>query len=287
MARTHAGVIGLALVGITGGAAHAGTVDLFLFAGQSNMVGGASVAGLPMNVLPPRHDVQYSWRLHTGQGVNESDGFGPLQHLGGMGLGTTFGPELSFGHRVADALPDRDFAIAKFAVNGSSLDSRWGPDDNILFPEFMDYAQRQIAALEDAGHTVNLAGLVWVQGSGDAYEFRAQNYAANMHAFVDALRDGLGSDDLPVLLTQEHADSGRPAVDLLRLQKQAFADADPYAWLVNIDDGDLRDDVHFTPETTLLAGDRLADAWLAIPTPGSGAILLVGSIVAARRRRNG
>jgi hypothetical protein len=128
---------------------------------------------------------------------------------------------------------------------------------------------------------------VWVQGSGDAYEFRAQNYAANMHAFVDALRDGLGSDDLPVLLTQEHADSGRPAVDLLRLQKQAFADADPYAWLVNIDDGDLRDDVHFTPETTLLAGDRLADAWLAIPTPGSGAILLVGSIVAARRRRNG
>ncbi|MEM7755961.1 MAG: sialate O-acetylesterase [Planctomycetota bacterium] len=262
-------------------------IDLFLLAGQSNMTGGASINGLPSAYLTPRQDVNYSWRMQTGAGTNESNGFGPLEHLKGQAVGSTFGPEMGFGHTLADAMPDRNFALAKFSTNGSNLDSRWGPDDDNLYPEMIDFARRQIAGLESLGYTVNLEGFVWVQGSGDAYEFRARNYADNMTDFIAAIRDDLGVADLPVFMTQEHADSQRPAVDLLRDQKQLFVDSDPLAWMVNIDDAALRDAVHFSTDATVLAGQRLAQSYLNVPAPQAlpAMLALIGLTTSRRRTR--
>ncbi len=277
--------LGAGLAGLGTGSAVAAPVDLFLLAGQSNMVGGAPIGDLDPRYAPPREDVLYSYRLGTGAGTNESDGFGALRHLHGTGVGASYGPELGFGHTLADAMPDRRFALAKFAVNGSSLANRWGPDDNDLYPDFIDFARRQIATLEADGHEVRVRGLVWVQGSGDAYADLAVNYAANLAALVGAVRSDLGLGDLAVLLTQEHADSGRPAVDEIRAQKQAFVDADGNAWMVNIDDYPLRDPVHFAGETTIVAGNRLAQAWLSIPTPSGVAAAGLAMVWATRRQR--
>ncbi len=285
MRAAWASVVGVGVAIGAGGSVLAGPIDLFLLAGQSNMVGGAPLADLDPRYVPAREDVLYSYRLGTGAGTNESNGFGALRHLFGTGVGASYGPELGFGHTLADALPDRRFALAKHAVNGSSLANRWGPDDNDLYPDFIDFARRQISALEAEGYEVRVRGLVWVQGSGDAYTDLAMNYASNLAAFVGAVRSDLGVGDLAVLMTQEHADSGRPAVEEMRRQKQAFVDADPNAWMVNIDDYPLRDPVHFAGETTIVAGNRLAQAWLSIPTPGTVAAAGFAIAWATRRRR--
>ena len=104
------------------------TVRLFWFAGQSNMVGGSTLDDLPTELAGTRDDVMHTYRLNQ---ISDPDGWGGLANHGGIIGGTTYGPDLSFGHAVADAMasmfPDDEIAIIKTAHNGTALARQWLP----------------------------------------------------------------------------------------------------------------------------------------------------------------
>ena len=107
--------------------AHADTkpvVDVFILAGQSNMVG----AGIPENL--PDHLVQFvdpnpnvmfrSWL----NGEEYGSLWGPLEPRGS----SNFGPEMMLGNVLSDVHPDRTIAFMKIAYNGTNLACAWNPE---------------------------------------------------------------------------------------------------------------------------------------------------------------
>ncbi len=103
------------------------TVRVFIFAGQSNMVGTHSrVSDIkrfpPFDGLQqPQENVLFSYKLGREQ-MKSSTSWIPLQPTGDY-----FGPELSFGRRVAQQI-QAPIAIIKVASGGTTLGEDWNPD---------------------------------------------------------------------------------------------------------------------------------------------------------------
>jgi len=70
----------------------------------------------------------------------------------------------------------------------------------------------------------------------------------------------------------------------VRDQQVQFADSDPLAAWVDTDDLELRDPWHFDSAGHRALGERFGAEWLAIPEPGSVAMLLVPAVLLALRR---
>jgi lysophospholipase L1-like esterase len=110
--------------------AAAAPVLVFVFSGQSNMVGFGLGDELPPE-LASQPDVLYDHYnpdtrspQDTGDqyiGTTSTD-WGPLET---KGVSNRYGPELTFAKALRAALPDRKIAIVKMAQNGTNLDEHW------------------------------------------------------------------------------------------------------------------------------------------------------------------
>src|SRR5262247_165164 len=104
------------------------TVRVFVFAGQSNMVGSdsdpAEVAGYPpfANCAEPLPDVRY-WYVIGREDKKASKGWEELKPVD-----ATVGPELSFAREVA-AHTKAPLAIVKVAAGGTTLGKDGNPDE--------------------------------------------------------------------------------------------------------------------------------------------------------------
>lgn len=260
--------------GLMGTPLHAAVVNVWIAAGQSNMTGSAATSEVPSDFMTVYPDILYT--QDVGEGIEP---FGPLQpRLAANGVSRgRFGPEMGFGSALDRSLGQ--YAIVKLARNGTSLNNHWqrgGGLRNLL----LSYTENSMTELISMGFTPRLAGMLWVQGEGDANTTTVANrYQSNLRGLVSDVRDYFDSPDMLFLFNQAHEDLDRLATSTLRLKQQAYANEDPNAHLITIDDLELRDDfIHFPTDVHIEVGQRFASVananFIAVPEPSAVAGLL-------------
>lgn len=175
------------------------TLRVFIFAGQSNMVGThARVADIqrfpPFASLDkPQEDVLFSYKMGR-EKMTTSEGWIPLQPTGDY-----FGPELSFGRMVSDKarVP---IAIIKCASGGTTLGEDWNPDNPggfKLYPLALQHVRMSLAELDRKKVPYRLEGFMWHQGENDMFsrEFKPI-YARNLKNFIASWRRDLKAPNL-------------------------------------------------------------------------------------------
>ncbi|NBY00508.1 MAG: hypothetical protein EBQ87_00770, partial [Planctomycetes bacterium] len=126
------------------------TMRVFIFAGQSNMVGSDSkvkdikrfppFAGLEM----PQEKVLFSYNIGREKKV-ASNGWVALKPIDNV-----VGPELSFARKVSQEIK-APIAIIKCAAGGTTLGGDWNPDDPSgfkLYPLALQLIQSSLAELD-------------------------------------------------------------------------------------------------------------------------------------------
>ena len=174
-------------------------VRVFIFAGQSNMVGSDShvedIHKFPpfRGLEAPQKGVRFSYCIGR-ENKMRSNGWVELQPVDGV-----VGPELSFARDVA-AKVDAPIAIIKCAAGGTHLGGDWNPDEPSgfkMYPILLDLVRTSLAELEAGGIPYRLEGFMWHQGENDMFnEDYMANYGARLTRFLECVRRDLHAPDL-------------------------------------------------------------------------------------------
>jgi len=215
----------------SGSALAAEVTRVFIFAGQSNMVGSDSHAdriddfpdfkgaGAPQDVL-------YSYIV----GNEASKGWVPLQPL------RSFGPEITFARRVKEHV-NFPIAIIKSAVGGTTVAYDWNPDapekGQKLYPRTLELIRQSLHELDKRGVAYRIEGVMWHQGENDMLDRKLnKDYAAGLTHLISRLRKDLNAPDLKWFIA-EVSEKGiwgmdnRSNLAILRQQQEIVLAADP------------------------------------------------------------
>ncbi len=210
------------------------TYQVYFAGGQSNMEGFGFENDLPEEYRSLGQNIRiFSGHTvpddveggGTGQWLPLSPGFGTGYQASAdsVYLSNRFGPELSFGKRMAE-LTGEPIAIIKYARGGSSIElgaSGYGTwkknyqDSTTInqwdhFQHTLDlaFAQKDINGdgLQD---TLVPAGIIWMQGESDATkEGAAQAYYDNLSQLMKDITAAFGVEELPIVICRIR-DSGQ------------------------------------------------------------------------------
>src|SRR5262245_5526286 len=179
-----------------------GGVPVFVFAGQSNAVGVDTLDELRADQRAPQPNVLF-------YGPNESGNiWGPLTPsitspnlIDGLNrTGGSFGPEISTGKTISNALGGALVAEVKLAVGATALFDRWNPASGDLYHNMVVRVNQSIADLQtQRGLTGYVAGFFWMQGESDAPR---TDYAANLRNFIASVRRDFNNPNLPFVFGQ-------------------------------------------------------------------------------------
>ena len=167
---------------------------VFIFAGQSNMVGSDSKVKDIQRFPPfrglesPQPDVKFSYCIGR-ENKMRSNGWVDLQSVDQV-----VGPELSFARKVTKHTK-QPIAIIKCAAGGTTLGADWNPDEPAgfrLYPVLMDLIKDSLSALDKEGIPYRIEGFMWHQGENDMFvkEFMPQ-YGKNLARFLARIRQDL------------------------------------------------------------------------------------------------
>ncbi|MDA9856721.1 sialate O-acetylesterase [Rubripirellula sp.] len=175
------------------------TVRVFIFAGQSNMVGSDSkvkdIKQFPpfSGLEAPQTKVRFSYCLGR-ENKTKSDGWIDLQPVNNI-----VGPELSFAREVTRNTK-APLAIIKVAAGGTHLGGDWNPDDPIgfeMYPLALNWIRDALSDLDQRGIKYRLEGFMWHQGENDMFnEDYIANYGDNLKNFLSCWRRDLNAPDL-------------------------------------------------------------------------------------------
>jgi hypothetical protein len=204
-------VVALLLVSVTGLCGEASQADepdadadtetlrVFIFAGQSNMVGSDSRAEDIRRFPPfvgldqPQDKVLFSYNIGR-EDKRTSNGWVALQPVDDV-----VGPELSFARRVSQEIK-APIAIIKCAAGGTTLGGDWNPDDPDgfkLYPETLKLVQSSLAELDRKKVAYRIEGFMWHQGENDMFDEKFRpNYGKNLKNFLAKWRRDLMVPDL-------------------------------------------------------------------------------------------
>lgn len=266
--------------------------DVYVLAGQSNMVGYGFDAQLPAVLSGAQDEVPIYHGNDAADGAT-LDGRGRWSTLSpGHGVGFTsngaqnrlsdrFGVELTFAREMAARHPDRHVALLKYARGATSIDTAarqdggaWDPDVAGInqFDHFAASARLALARQDVNGDgvedTLVPAGIVWMQGEGDTGSSAvAGRYQANLARLMTRIRATLGDPNLPVVvgrISDSGAAAGAPVWpygETVRQAQAAFVAADGHAALVtSTDQYSTIDRVHYDSPGYLDLGTRFAQA---------------------------
>lgn len=301
-------VVAAMLLGVVVSHVSGQVIEVFLLAGQSNADGSNSYyyggqegkgPGLsPVNSFYADNetDVQYAY-AHA----NPFSGTVDRYLTGGLGAlrpaaWGMMGPELSLGRALADGIAN-DVAFLKYTSPGTSLNTQWGPDDALLYPDMVDFFNDQLALLAGSYTTVHLNTLFWHQGESDS----GVTYAADFTAMFDTLRTDLGAPDLHAVMGRisENFDPGNTGV-IPRSNVVAVNDAivtlaagsGLIAETGSLTDIALHDYIHFPADGQVVHGERMAASYFAnpnlyqepVPEPGAAILLVLAGLSGLARR---
>lgn len=246
-------------------------LKIFLVAGQSNGDGRGNPADLPADLQSPQGVPIF----HNGRWHGLQPGLTDANHPG------LFGPEITFGRDVAEALAGENVALVKYAWGGTNLASDWNPDTpGAHYAAFMNAVEQ---ALVNVGpdYLPEIAGMIWMQGESDTGILeRAENYEANLTNFIQSVRTDLDAPDMPFVIGQILDYSTYTYADLVRTAQESVAAADRMVALIRTDDLPVipNNANHYNAAGQMELGARFATAVLTVPEPTSVVLLAVGSL---------
>ncbi|MBP87341.1 MAG: hypothetical protein CMJ64_11575 [Planctomycetaceae bacterium] len=175
------------------------TVRVFIFAGQSNMVGSDSKVN-DTKRFPPfaglenaQTGVKFSYCIGR-ENKTKSDGWVDLQPVNNI-----VGPELSFAREVTQNI-EAPIAIIKCAAGGTHLGGDWNPDKPAgfaMYPLTLDLIRSSLADFDRQKIAYRIEGFMWHQGENDMFnEEYMSNYGKNLANFLANWRRDLKTPDL-------------------------------------------------------------------------------------------
>ncbi len=213
------------------------TVRVFIFAGQSNMVGSDSKAKDIVRFPPfvglekTQEKVLFSYNLGREE-KRTSNGWVPLQPVDQV-----VGPELSFARKVSQETK-APIAIIKCAAGGTTLGGDWNPDEPSgfkLYPEALKLIQSSLAELDQKKLPYRIEGFMWHQGENDMFsnEFKP-NYGRNLKNFLARWRSDLKVPNLKFYIGEMCTKTiwgmdNRENMYAIREGQKAVTESDPLA----------------------------------------------------------
>jgi hypothetical protein len=178
---------------------HDKTLRVFIFAGQSNMVGSDSEVA-DIKFFPPfvgleqtQKQVKFSYCIGR-ENKMRSRGWIDLAPINGV-----VGPELSFARQVSQKTK-APIAIIKCAAGGTHLGGDWNPDDPSgfkMYPLALQLVRDSLRDLEQQQIPYRIEGVMWHQGENDMFneEYMA-SYGTNLKNFIAKWRRDLNTPRL-------------------------------------------------------------------------------------------
>ena len=236
-------------------AADAEPLTVFVFAGQSNMVGKRSKA----EALPKAYQGQQS-------DVILFDGRRWVAYRAGLGQAAGFGPEVSAALELSKALRT-PIGIIKHSVGGANLAQQWHPSKE----KNLYTALRTKVAAAGKSRKIKIAGAFWMQGGADAKsETKASAYAGNLDQLIAAMRRDFGNPDMPFVAGRSGRGSGKenaryPSMGIVRAAQEQ--PRRHYAW-VDCDQITVGSDkIHYDTPGVAELGRRMSVAMNELLTP--------------------
>ncbi len=229
------------------------SLDVYLFAGQSNMVGKRSkAADLPADC----QGVQENVLIFTGTKWEP--------YRAGLGQPAGFGPEVSAALELAKAT-GKPVGIVKHSVGGTNLAQKWNPAvDNNLYTALKTKA----AAAGEGGYDLVFKGVFWMQGGADARsEQMANQYATNLDALIAAMREDFETPGLPFVagLTSSATATPHPRYPAAGIVREAqMQERDHYAYVDCSEISRCPDKIHFDTAGIVKLGRDMARAMLKL-----------------------
>lgn len=236
--------------------AQSDSIDVFILAGQSNMVGQGHTEELPDSLRRAPGTVT----------------FFPDGRRSSLFEGNRFGPEITFAQTIAEARPDQTIFLVKYAVGGTSL-LAWASD----------WSEKRAALTENAdagplyrkllrsvrqvtnGNPTRVVGLLWMQGERDArFPDAGREYESHFRTFIRQLRQDLDAPNLPVVFGQVNPPPERyPAAESVREAQKTISAEMSFAKMVSTEGLSKHDDhLHYDTRGQLELGRRMARAYL-------------------------
>jgi hypothetical protein len=213
------------------------TLRVFIFAGQSNMVGSDSkvkdIGRFPpfAGLDKPQPGVKFSYCIGR-ENKRRSDGWVDLRPVNNV-----VGPELSFARRVSRAT-DAPIAIIKCAAGGTHLGGDWNPDEPSgfkMYPLALDLIRSSLAELDEQEIKYRIEGFMWHQGENDMFnENYMPNYGKNLANFIARWRRDLAQPKLKFYVGELCTKTIwgmdlRPRMYAISKGQRAVTDVDPLA----------------------------------------------------------
>ena len=213
------------------------TLRVFIFAGQSNMVGSGSrvrdIKNFPpfLGIENIQKNIKFSYLIGR-ENKTASNGWVDLQPVNNI-----VGPELSFAREVSQAIKD-PIAIIKCAAGGTHLGGDWNPDKPIgfkMYPLALKLIRDSLAGLDRNGIRYRIEGFIWHQGENDMFEENYMpNYGKNLKNFIAKWRRDLSSPKLKFYIGELCTKTIwgmdlRPRMYSISKGQREVADADPLA----------------------------------------------------------
>ena len=197
---------------------------VFVFAGQSNMVGRANDREEPVNVIGA-----YIWTGSRWEGLQSQT------HVGQIG------PEYSFAVRWLADHPGQSVGIVKYACGGSYV-QEWTPEK--------PFANRLLSAFLRSG-SPNIQGFFWMQGESESMHCKGVDlYKVETQNLIDWQYRVFGSKKFVLGQTQKMGPCGSIVRDAQRTVERGS--------IVNIDDLLTESDgVHLNKQAQIEFGKRL------------------------------
>jgi hypothetical protein len=273
---------------------------VFLLGGQSNMAG---LGGFPNDTpqpgygadkaLPAPYNVPQSavrfWNYSgallpnpwNSNGINNPDiGTKWVDLQNGFGWEPVeFGPEVSFGYTLHKLLPNDQIYLVKLGVNGSDLANSWKPDGT--GGNYNLFKSRVSAAIQDLtkdGKSPTVAGMIWMQGEGDAQNVATANaYAANLENLITHVRSDFNAPDMRFVIGRittfyDTTPAGGNAT--VRAAEVSVGTKFPNTAWIDTDDLERAYDGHYGTQGQIDLGIRFANA---IVTPEPSPLCLAGT----------
>jgi len=172
---------------------------VFIFAGQSNMVGSDSKVD-DIKDFPPfagleqaQAHVKFSYCIGR-ENKMRSNGWVDLKPVNDV-----VGPELSFAREVSQTLK-APIAIIKCAAGGTHLGGDWNPNTPTgfkMYPLTLDLIRSSLKELDTQKIAYRIEGFMWHQGENDMFnEVYMADYGKNLEHFLAQWRHDLNAPQL-------------------------------------------------------------------------------------------